>query len=77
MPAFLVRFHQKKMQEKISARTTGVKIKMPENGGLFTDKIINLNNETLGLFSLADNSYQKQLDYITEEEFEDCFSSGD
>ena len=69
-----VRNHLKRMQEKISARTTGVKIKMPENGGLFTDKIINLNNETLGLFSLADNSYQKQLDYITEEEFEDYYS---
>ena len=50
------------MQEKISDRTTGVTIKMPDNGGLFTDKIINLNNETLALFSLADNTYQKQLE---------------
>jgi hypothetical protein len=66
--------HRQAMQAKISSRTTGVKIKMPENGGLFTDKIINLNNETMSLFSLADNSYQKQLDYITEEEFEEYYS---
>ena len=46
---------------------------MPENGGLFTDKIINLNNETLALFSLADNSYQKQMHYITDEDFEDYY----
>ena len=68
-----VRKHLIRMQEKLANRTTGVKIKMPENGGLFTDKIINLNNETLALFSLADNSYQKQLDYITDEDFEDYF----
>ena len=66
--------HLKAMQEKISDRTTGVTIKMPDNGGLFTDKIINLNNETLALFSLADNTYQKQLDNITEEEFKDYFA---
>ena len=66
--------HLIKMQEKISKTTTGVTTKMPENGGLFTDKIINLNNETLALFSLADNSYQKQLDYITEQDFEDYYT---
>ena len=68
-----IRRHFQARQEKITKYTTGVKIKMPENGGLFTDKIINLNNETLALFSLADNSYQKQLDYITDEDFEDYF----
>jgi len=62
------------IQERILSQTTGVKTKMPDNGGLFTDKIINLNNETLVLFSLADNSYQKQLDSISDEEFEDYFS---
>jgi len=62
------------MQTKISSRTTGVKIKMPDNGGLFTDKIILLHIETLSLFSLADNSYQKQLEYINDEELEDYYS---
>ena len=62
------------MQANILSRTTGVTTKMPDNGGLFTDKIITLNNETLALFSLADNSYQKQLNNITDEEFKDYFS---
>ena len=65
--------HLLAMQEKILSQTTGVTTKMPDNGGLFTDKIINLNNETLALFSLADNSYQKQLSYITKQEFEDYY----
>ena len=66
--------HFLKMQDKIASKTTGVKIKMPENGGLFTDKIILLHNETLSLFSLADNSYQKQLDFIDDEELADYYS---
>jgi len=65
--------HLLAIQTRILSQTTGVTIKMPDNGGIFTDKIINLNNETLVLFSLADNSYQKQLDSITDEEFEDYF----
>ena len=69
-----VQKHLIKMHAKIISQTTGVKTKMPDNGGLFTDKIINLNNETLALFALADNSYQKQLDYITEEDFEDYYT---
>ena len=69
-----VRKHFLKMQDKIASKTTGVKIKMPDNGGLFTDKIILLHIETLSLFSLADNSYQKQLDYISDEELEDYYS---
>ena len=41
---------------------------MPENGGLFTDKIINLFIENLSLFSLADNLYQKKLNFINNED---------
>ena len=69
-----VRKHFLVMQDIISSKTTGVKIKMPENGGLFTDKIIFLHNETLSMFSLADNSYQKHLDYINDEELADYYS---
>ena len=63
-----MRKHKLAMQNHISSRTTGVSTKMPENGGLFTDKIINLFIENLSMFSLADNFYQKQLNNITNED---------
>ena len=56
------------MQQKILSKTTGVAQKLPANGGLFKTKILNLFNETLSIFSLTDNIYQRQLDNITEEE---------
>ena len=68
-----LRKHQIAMQQKIWSQTTGVSIKMPSNGGIFTDKICNLHNETLCLFCLADNSYQKQLGYIKDEAIQDYF----
>ena len=68
-----LRKHLNAMQQKIWSQTTGVSIKMPSNGGIFTDKICKLNNETLCLFCLADNNYQKLLGYIKEEEFQDYF----
>ena len=65
--------HLKAIQQKIVSHTTGVSIKMPQHGGLFTDKIVNLMNETLSIFCLADNSYQKQLEYLDKEDLEDYF----
>ena len=56
------------MQQKILSKTTGVTQKVPDNGGLFKNKILNLFNETLSIFSLTDNSYQRQLENITEED---------
>ena len=56
------------MQNQICGRTTGVKTKMPENGGLFTGKIVNLFIENLSLFSLADNLYQKKLILLTNDD---------
>ncbi len=41
-------------------------IKLPENGGLFVEKIVSLFTETLGIFSLADNIYYKQINSITK-----------
>ena len=67
------RKHLIAMKEKILSQTTGVSIKMPDNGGLFTDKIINLCIETLSIFCLADNIYQKQLGFIEDKDFEDYF----
>ena len=69
-----LRKHKLAMQNRILSRTTGVRTKMPENGGLFTDKIINLFIENLSIFSLADNIYQKQLDTITNEDINTYFS---
>jgi hypothetical protein len=47
---------------------------MPENGGMFKNKIITLFNENLAIFSLTDNLYQKQLEYITEEDLKDYYN---
>ena len=63
-----LRKHKLEMQNKNLKSKTGVTIKIPENGGLFTDKIINLFIENLSLFSLADNFYQKQLNSITNKD---------
>ena len=41
-------------------------IKLPENGGLFPEKIINLFTESLGIFCLADSFYFKQISSITK-----------
>ena len=62
------------MQQKILSTTTGITQKIPENGGLLKPKIINLFNENLALFSLTDNLYQKQLQYINEEELKDYYN---
>lgn len=65
--------HKLEMQKKILKETTGVKMKLPENGGLFSEKIILLFNETLAIFCLADNNYQKQLDSLTKEDLQDYY----
>ena len=43
-----------------------INIKLPENGALFPEKIVNLFTETLGIFPLADNIYYKQINSITK-----------
>ena len=63
-----LRKHLLIMQQKILSKTTGVVQKFPENGGLLKNKIITIFNETLAIFSLTDNLYQKQLEYINEED---------
>ena len=66
-----LRKHLLKMQQNILSTTTGVTQKLPENGGLLRNKYINLFNESLAIFSLTDNIYQKQLEYITEEDLKE------
>ena len=63
-----LRKHLLLMQQKILSKTTGVTQKLPENEGIFKNKILNLFNETLSIFSLTDNTYQRQLESITEDD---------
>ena len=56
------------MQQKILSKTTGINQKLPGNGGLFKNKILYIFNETLSLFSVINNSYQRQLEFITEDD---------
>ena len=63
----LIEEEKKKLNKKIEERTTGIPIKLPDNGGLFREKIIKIFNETLKMFSLAGNIYYSQLDDITKE----------
>ena len=69
-----LRKHKLAMQNLILSRTTGVTTKMPENGGLFTNKIINIFIENLAIFSLADNIYQKQLNIITNDDINNYYA---
>ena len=69
-----LRKHKSAMQNLILSRTTGVTTKMPENGGLFTNKIINIFIENLAIFSLADNIYQKQLNIITNDDINNYYA---
>jgi len=55
-----------RLQKIIENKTTGVRVKLSDNGGLFTDKIILLFNETLGMFCLADNIYFEQIKSISK-----------
>ena len=49
------------------------KIHLPENGGLFPEKIVTLFTETLGIFSLADSSYFEHISAITKENLLDYY----
>ena len=66
-----LRKHLLSMQQNILSKTTGLSNKMPENGGLFWNKIINMFNETLSIFALTDNTYLKQLGSISEEDIKE------
>ena len=60
-------FKDKKKMEKLNnSKNAALEIKLPNEGGLFFDKIINLFVESLGIFSLADNIYYKQIDIINK-----------
>ena len=68
-----IRKHMQKMQAKIESTTTGVKLKLPENGGLLVEKIIKMFNETLKFFCLADNIYFQQIEKINKHDLLEYF----
>ena len=49
-------------------------IRLPENGGLFPEKIIILFTETLAIFCLADSFYFKQIESISKKNLIDYYS---
>ena len=63
-----------KMEKLNNSKYTSVEIKLPSEGGLFFDKIINLFAESLGIFSLADNIYYKQIDFLTKNDIIDYYN---
>ena len=65
---------KKKHQEKIETSTPGIKIKIPDNGGLFCEKVITIFNETIQMFALADNIYFKQLQSISKDDLLEYYS---
>ena len=52
-----------------------INFRLAKNGALFPEKIISLFTETLGIFSLADNIYYKQINSISKKDLIDyyCF----
>ena len=53
-----------KMEKLNNSKYTSVEIKLPSEGGLFFDKI----------FSLADNIYYKQIDFLTKNDIIDYYN---
>ena len=46
---------KKKLRKFIENKIKGTDIKLPQNGGLFSEKITILFTQTLNMFCLADN----------------------
>ena len=57
-----------KLKMLILSQTSNVEIKLPVEGGLFLEKVLRELTESLGIFSLADNIYFKQIDSITKDD---------
>ena len=59
---------KKKTKRMIENKIKGTDIKLPQNGGLFSEKITILFTQTLNMFCLADNIYYNQIKSITKED---------
>ena len=59
---------KKSMRKIIENKIKGTDIKLPQNGGLFSEKITILFIQTLNMFCLANNIYYEQIKSITKED---------
>ena len=59
---------KKSMLKNIKNKIKGTDIKLPSNGGLFSEKITILFTQTLNMFCLANNIYFDQIKSITKED---------
>lgn len=71
---------QKEMMIKIKklenekGKDNTAKLALPSNGGFLVNKIISLFDNTLELYSLADNFYYKKLSEISKEDIQNYFN---
>ena len=66
---YIEKMKEKKRKKKlIEHKIKGTDIKLPQNGGLFSEKITILFTQTLNIFCLADNIYYNQIKSITKED---------
>ena len=58
----------KLMRKNIENKIKGTDIKLPQNGGIFSEKITILFIQTLNMFCLANNIYYEQIKSITKDD---------
>ena len=66
-----IKDHKKKFEKNSENQKVDIHSKLPENGALIPDKNINFLNQSINIFCLADNFYNKQLEKISKEDIED------
>ena len=64
---------RKLMKKNIEKKIKGTDIKLPHNGGLFSEKITILFTQTLNMFCLANNVYFDQIKSITKEDLNNYY----
>ena len=65
---------KRKTRKFIENKIKGTDIKLPQNGGLFSEKITILFTQTLNMFCLADNIYYNQIKSITKDDLISYYS---
>ena len=72
---YIEKMKEKKRTKKfIEKKIKGTDIKLPQNGGLFSEKITILFTQTLNMFCLADNIYFNQIKSITKDDLVKFYS---
>ena len=72
---YMEKMKEKKRTKKfIESKIKGTDIKLPQNGGLFSEKVTILFTQTLNMFCLADNIYFNQIKSITKDDLVKFYS---